>query len=158
MNGEFISVYDPTIEANFRKQISIEDTSVMLDILDTAGQDEYSVLREQYMTMGEGFVLVYAIDTPLSFKNVIKFHGQAKRCAKGAPCFILAGNKCDMEDDRTVSADEGKALANNLGCDFFETSAKTNKNVDELFLSLVKKMHAARSSSEPKKKSKCIIL
>ena len=158
MNGEFISVYDPTIEANFRKQISVDGTACLLDILDTAGQDEYSVLREQYMTMGEGFILVYAIDTPLSFKNVVKFHAQAKRCASGDPVFILAGNKCDMENDRAVTVEEGKDLASNLKCQFFETSAKLNKNVDELFTTLVKEMCGKKNAVKPKKKSKCLIL
>lgn len=58
MQGDFVERYDPTIEANYRKQVTVDQDAVMLDILDTAGQEEYSVLREQYMRMGDGFLLV----------------------------------------------------------------------------------------------------
>lgn len=58
VQGDFVQRYDPTIEANYRKQVTVDQDAVMLDILDTAGQEEYSVLREQYMRMGDGFLLV----------------------------------------------------------------------------------------------------
>lgn len=58
MQGDFVERYDPTIEANYRKQVTVDQDAVMLDILDTAGQEEYSVLRELYMRMGDGFLLV----------------------------------------------------------------------------------------------------
>ncbi len=53
--------YDPTIEDSYRKQCVIDDEVALLDILDTAGQEEYSAMREQYMRTGEGFLLVYSI-------------------------------------------------------------------------------------------------
>lgn len=58
VQGDFVQRYDPTIESNFRKQVTLDQDSVLLDILDTAGQEEYSVLREQYMRMGDAFLLV----------------------------------------------------------------------------------------------------
>lgn len=61
VQGDFVQRYDPTIEANYRKQVTVDQDAVMLDILDTAGQEEYSVLREQYMRMGDGFLLVCQI-------------------------------------------------------------------------------------------------
>jgi small GTP-binding protein len=150
VQGNFVDRYDPTIEANYRKQVDIDSDACLLDILDTAGQDEYSVLREQYKRMGEGFVLVYSIISPQTFASIIKFHAQALRYARTKPSFILAGNKSDLDDSRAVTAQEGKELADNLQCPFMETSAKNNKNVNELFLTLVRSMHAIRCNSKPK--------
>ena len=65
VQGNFVHQYDPTIEANYRKQVTLDNDSVLLDILDTAGQEEYSVLREQYMRMGDAFLLVCYILFPL---------------------------------------------------------------------------------------------
>lgn len=59
--SHFVDEYDPTIEDSYRKQCVIDDEVALLDILDTAGQEEYSAMREQYMRTGEGFLLVYAI-------------------------------------------------------------------------------------------------
>ena len=53
--------YDPTIEDSYTKQCIIDDTVAKLDILDTAGQDEFSAMREQYMRSGEGFLLVFSL-------------------------------------------------------------------------------------------------
>jgi GTPase KRas len=56
-----VTEYDPTIEDSYRKQSVIDDEVALLDVLDTAGQEEYSAMREQYMRTGEGFLLVYSI-------------------------------------------------------------------------------------------------
>eukprot|EP00034_Subulatomonas_tetraspora_P001159 GABW01001448.1.p1 GENE.GABW01001448.1~~GABW01001448.1.p1 ORF type:complete len:126 (+),score=14.46 GABW01001448.1:68-445(+) len=68
IQGNFVEKYDPTIEDSYRKQVEIDGTPCMLDILDTAGQEEYSALRDQYMKTGQGFVLVYSITSPTSYE------------------------------------------------------------------------------------------
>ena len=72
----FINEYDPTIEDSYRKQVCIDGETCMLDILDTAGQDEYSAMRDQYMRTGQGFLLIYAITSRGSFDETKSFYNR----------------------------------------------------------------------------------
>ena len=82
----------------------IDDEVALLDVLDTAGQEEYSAMREQYMRTGEGFLLVYSITSRTSFEEIQSFQQQILR-VKDRDYFpmILVGNKCDLEGERQVS-------------------------------------------------------
>ncbi|XP_061555598.1 GTPase KRas isoform X2 [Phycodurus eques] len=70
IQNHFVDEYDPTIEDSYRKQVVIDGETCLLDILDTAGQEEYSAMRDQYMRTGEGFLCVYAINNTKSFEDV----------------------------------------------------------------------------------------
>merc|ERR1711983_648850 len=70
----FVTDYDPTIEDSYTKQCVIDDSVAKLDILDTAGQEEFSAMREQYMRSGEGFLLVFSLADRTSFEEIYKFH------------------------------------------------------------------------------------
>ncbi|PPR00500.1 hypothetical protein CVT24_005523 [Panaeolus cyanescens] len=96
--------YDPTIEDVYRKQCVIDDEVALLDILDTAGQDEYRAMREQYMRTGEGFLLVYSITSRSSFDELFDFHQQIERIKdmEYTP-MVVVGNKCDLEFERQVN-------------------------------------------------------
>ena len=89
---------------SYRKQCVIDDEVALLDVLDTAGQEEYSAMREQYMRTGEGFLLVYSITNRQSFEEIMTFQQQILR-VKDKDYFpiILVGNKCDLESERQVS-------------------------------------------------------
>jgi small GTP-binding protein len=82
----------------------IDDEVALLDVLDTAGQEEYSAMREQYMRTGEGFLLVYSITSRQSFEEIMTFQQQILR-VKDKDYFpiIVVGNKCDLEGERQVS-------------------------------------------------------
>uniref|UniRef100_A0A7S4IF33 Uncharacterized protein n=2 Tax=Vannella robusta TaxID=1487602 RepID=A0A7S4IF33_9EUKA len=112
----------------------------MLDIMDTAGQEEYSALRDSYMKTGEGFVLVYSITTNTSFEAAGKLRTQILRIKEETPDIpvMLVGNKLDLEDERQVTTEQGRALAQKFQSGFIETSAKTDTNIKELFFSLVR--------------------
>jgi GTPase KRas protein len=75
-----------------------------LDVLDTAGQEEYSAMREQYMRTGEGFLLIYSITSRQSFEEIMTFQQQILR-VKDKDYFpiIVVANKCDLEKERVVS-------------------------------------------------------
>src|SRR5271154_2215237 len=89
---------------SYRKQCVIDDEVALLDVLDTAGQEEYSAMREQYMRTGEGFLLVYSITSRQSFEEIMTFQQQILR-VKDKDYFpiIVVGNKCDLEGEREVS-------------------------------------------------------
>ncbi|KAA6413694.1 MAG: Ras family [Lasallia pustulata] len=157
--NHFVETYDPTIEDFYRKQVVIDSQSCMLEVLDTAGQEEYTALREQWIRDGEGFVLVYSITSRSSFSHIPKFHHQIQNIKEsssasspigaghlsspiqspivtgggGHVLVMLVGNKSDEVTEREVSTQEGSALAKELGCDFVETSAKECINVERAF-------------------------
>lgn len=124
IQSHFVDEYDPTIEGmhassfscfvisnsltvvtdSYRKQCVIDDEVALLDVLDTAGQEEYSAMREQYMRTGEGFLLVYSITSRQSFEEILTFQQQILR-VKDKDYFpiIIVGNKCDLDTERQVS-------------------------------------------------------
>ena len=70
IQNHFVDEYDPTIEDSYRKQVVIDGETCLLDILDTAGQEEYSAMRDQYMRTGEGFLIVFAVNNAKSFEDI----------------------------------------------------------------------------------------
>ena len=164
IQGHFVDEYDPTIEDSYRSQYEIDGESVILDILDTAGQEEYSAMRDQYMRTGEGFLCVYAITSRSSFEEITAFREQILRVkdADAVP-IMICGNKCDLESERQVSAAEGEELAKSFTVPFLETSAKTRVNVEEAFFQLVREIRRMKkddsAGGKPAgKKKKCLIL
>ncbi|CCG26042.1 Ras1 RAS signal transduction GTPase [Candida orthopsilosis Co 90-125] len=147
IQSHFVDEYDPTIEDSYRKQCTIDGEQVLLDILDTAGQEEYSAMREQYMRTGEGFLLVYSINSRNSLEELQTFYEQILRVKDSDQVPVLVvGNKCDLEMERQVSYEEGQALANSFNCPFLETSAKLRINVEEAFFDLVKYVRASEEA------------
>ncbi|KAM3443354.1 hypothetical protein MY4824_000657 [Beauveria thailandica] len=141
IQSHFVDEYDPTIEDSYRKQCVIDDEVALLDVLDTAGQEEYSAMREQYMRTGEGFLLVYSITSRQSFEEITTFQQQILR-VKDKDYFpmVVVGNKCDLEGEREVFRHEGEALARSFNCKFIETSAKSRINVDQAFYDIVREI------------------
>ena len=134
IENRFVGDYDPTIEDSFRKQIIIDGKPCILDILDTAGQEEYEAMRGSYIKTGQVFFLVYAITSHISFDDIPKFRKYVLRMKnRDQVPMVVVGNKCDLEEERRVTTDEGQELAKSFDCPFFETSAKERINVDEVF-------------------------
>merc|ERR1712093_21771 len=131
-SNHFVEEYDPTIEDSYRKQVVIDDQTCLLEILDTAGQEEFTALRDQWIRECEGFIIAYSITSSHSFQQVVRVKDD-----DNLP-MMLVGNKCDLEDEREVTTEEGAALAEKLGCQFKEASAKSRKNVEESFYDLVR--------------------
>jgi len=153
IQNHFIDEYDPTIEDSYRKQVTIDGESCLLDILDTAGQEEYSAMRDQYMRTGQAFLCVYAITSRTSFDEITSFREQILRVKdeENVP-MVLVGNKSDLENERVVAASEGTDLSKSFGCGFMETSAKTRVNVEESFYQLVREVKKMRDGGGEKKK------
>lgn len=150
VQSHFVDEYDPTIEDSYRKPCVIDQEPALLDVLDTAGQEEYSAMREQYMRTGEGFLLVYSITSRSSFEEIGSFYKQILR-VKDKDCFpvVLVGNKSDMEASRVISVEEGQALARQFNnCQFIETSAKKRVNVEDAFYDLVRQVRIYNKDPE----------
>eukprot|EP00300_Choanocystis_sp_HF-7_P025511 c2740_g1_i1.p2 GENE.c2740_g1_i1~~c2740_g1_i1.p2 ORF type:complete len:197 (+),score=41.28 c2740_g1_i1:138-728(+) len=163
---EFVEVYDPTIEDNYRKQCLIEGQVALLDVLDTAGQEEYTALRSQYMRTGHGFLLVYSVTSRNSFDEILQFRQQIERAQdKDNSPMILVATKSDLDKERQVTVREGKALADSLGIPFVETSARERRNVEAAFETLVHLIRVERAkvtgksqTSKKRHRPECVIL
>lgn len=157
IQNHFIIDYEPTIEDSYRKQIKIDDDTYLLDILDTAGQEEYSTMRYQYMRTGEGFLLIYDITKRDTFNEITNFREHIYRCKDKDFSYkipmVLCGNKLDLSIDRQVTTLEGKNLAKIFGCPFFESSAKMRYSIEEIWFELIKQIKQNRSKSKKNKKN-----
>ena len=95
MYGNFVEEYDPTTADSYRKIIEVDGEKCQLDILDTAGQEEY--MRDNYYRLGEGFLIVYSITMRDTFVSVNRFYDHILQ-VKGVDDvpIILVGSKCDL--------------------------------------------------------------
>ncbi|CAN6637113.1 ras-like protein 1 [Trichomonascus vanleenenianus] len=145
--NHFVETYDPTIEDSYRKNVVIDDQPAILEVLDTAGQEEFTALRDQWIRDGEGFILVYSITSRSSFMRIRNYYSQIQRVKEEEDAYslVLVGNKCDRSHERQVSTQEGEALARELGnVPFFESSAKLNINTENAFFACARKCRLIR--------------
>ncbi|OAF67731.1 Ras-like protein [Intoshia linei] len=158
LKNEFVEEYDPTIEDSYRKDAIIDNKECILDILDTAGQEEYSAMRDTYMRTGQGFLCVFAVDDIKSFQDISDFRNQIVRVkdTDDVP-MILVGNKIDLES-RNIDNDKGEKLADLFGMKYIPTSAKTGENVHEAFFNVVREIRIQIAEKKMMKKGKCTVV
>ena len=110
----------------------------------------------------KGFVLVYSITSQATFNDLLELREQILRVKDTIDVpMVLVGNKCDLEDERVLSKDQGQTLARQFNCTFMEASAKLKVNVPEIFYDLVRQINKKipeKKTKPPKKKSKCQFL
>ncbi|ETE70895.1 Ras-related protein M-Ras [Ophiophagus hannah] len=149
----FVPDYDPTIEDSYLKHTEIDGQWAILDVLDTAGQEEFSAMREQYMRTGDGFLIVYSVTDKASFEHVDRFHQLILR-VKDRESFpmILVANKVDLMHLRKITQDQGKEMAAKHNIPYIETSAKDPPlNVDKAFHDLVRVIRSKQKLWEASK-------
>uniref|UniRef100_A0A0N5BA93 Ras-related protein M-Ras n=1 Tax=Strongyloides papillosus TaxID=174720 RepID=A0A0N5BA93_STREA len=173
----FIDYYDPTIEDQYIQHCEVDGQWVIMDVLDTAGQEEYSAMREQYIRGGKGFLLVYSVTDERSFQQASQLYKQVLRVKDSTEYpVLLVANKIDLVSQRKVTEAQGRKLAEELKLPYIETSAKDPPiNVDAAFHELVRIVKSFPSedddnltlgntglsgnlSKKKKGKGKCIIM
>ena len=156
-DDSFTANHLTTIGIDFKiKIIPIEGKLIKLQIWDTAGQERFRTITKTYYKGAHGIILTYDVTDQNSFKNIRNWIKQIEANAQTSVKKVLVGNKCD-KPDRVVSEEEGKKLADDFGMSFFETSAKTNHNVSEVFDHLTKeilKSNAGKTDDGGKKLNK----
>lgn len=137
-DDSFTSAFVSTVGIDFKvKTVFQNNKRIKLQIWDTAGQERYRTITTAYYRGAMGFLLIYDISNQDSFKAVQDWATQIKTYSWDNAQVILVGNKCDLEDDRLVPTEDGQRLAEDLGFQFFEASAKDNINVKQVFEQLV---------------------
>lgn len=145
------------------KTIEFDGRIVKLQIWDTAGQERYKTIATSYYKGAHGIIIVYDITNRASFEEVRNWLDEVDRSGSETVVKLLIGNKSDLEEKREVQTEEGRELANTLGINFVETSAKAAVNIDKSFNTLVQdmllnsapiKQSQKLTNTEPKKPEK----
>ncbi|KAM9294205.1 ras-related and estrogen-regulated growth inhibitor isoform 2-T2 [Gastrophryne carolinensis] len=133
-------------ESTYHHQTTIDDETVAMELLDTAGQDD-ALQRESHMRWGDGFIMVYDITDRGSFQDVVLIKNLLDDVKKPKNVtFILIGNKVDLNHCRQVSTEEGEKLAAELACAFYECSACTGEgNITDAVYELCREVRRRRS-------------
>lgn len=148
MYDEFVEDYEPTKADSYRKKIELDGAEVQIDILDTAGQEDYAAIRDNYFRSGEAFLCVFSILEHESLSATEELREQVLRVKnddKTIP-FLLVGNKIDLENRRVITQETAKDQARLWGVPYVETSAKTRQNVDEVFIELLRMIRNRKSN------------
>lgn len=163
IENHFVENYYPTIERNFQKTVEYKGTEFECEIIDTAGQDEYSPLSLKHVIGIHGYVLVYSVNSRNSFDMIqIVYDKIIDFCGKeDIPC-VIVGSKIDLEASRQVQSTEGEKLAKQNHAAWVETSAKDNANVSEVFelclAEIEKRSEILQPAATPSSRSSCCIM
>lgn len=141
VKGQFHEYQESTIGAAFLTQtVCLDDTTVKFEIWDTAGQERYHSLAPMYYRGAQAAIVVYDVTSTDTFARAKTWVKELQRQANPNIVIALAGNKADLAGKRAVDLEEAQAYAEDNGLLFMETSAKTAKNVNEIFLAIAKKL------------------
>lgn len=162
VNDSFLEHYNPTIEEQYRREIVVDGETIALEILDTAGAEQFTALNEVYITSGHGFLLVFSLTHEASLHDLDNIRQQILHIKNGerdVP-IVLVGTKMDLYNEREVSRQAIQDLATSWNIPYFETSAKKNWNIQEVFQNLTNQMKARYPDAPPKRRRKkeCVIM
>ncbi|GAA5874760.1 hypothetical protein JCM8547_005204 [Rhodosporidiobolus lusitaniae] len=174
----FVEKYDPTIEDSYRRNLTVDGINVSLEVLDTAGTEQFLSLSSLYMKSGDGFLLVFSLASMDSISELHSIFEQIQRIKEAVPepgrpdpprvPLVLVGNKLDLVQERQVPREVAINLSRSWGgVPFYETSARREINVNEIFEDVCRQMlkndavsggGARNRRSGGAKKRKCTIL
>ncbi|KAF2238574.1 rheb small monomeric GTPase RhbA [Viridothelium virens] len=160
VDGHFVESYYPTIENTFSKVIRYKSQDYATEVIDTAGQDEYSILNSKHFIGIHGYMLVYSLASKQSFEmvRIIRDKILNHLGADWIP-LVIVGNKSDLRpEQRQVTADEGKRLAEEFRCMWTEASARYNENVTKAFDLMIAEIEKSQNPNEPTGGSKCSVM
>ena len=164
----FVENYITTIGLDYKlKYIQLDSGEIIkVQLWDTAGQDRYRTIAKNYYKGSHGILLLYDVTKTNSFENIREWIRDIREEVYEKAIIFLIGNKIDKKEDRKIQTEQGAKLAEEFNLPFFEASAKSGENVDEIFKALYKKISEVYielqkekgtklSSNKKKKKKKC---
>ncbi|XP_062918644.1 ras-related protein Rab-35-like isoform X2 [Mobula hypostoma] len=132
-DNTFSGSYITTIGVDFKiRTVDVNGEKVKLQIWDTAGQERFRTITSTYYRNTHGVIIVYDVTNPESFVNVKRWlHEISQNCDTVSK--VLVGNKNEDPLARQVEYADAKRFCDQVGIRLFETSAKENTNVEEMF-------------------------
>ncbi|NXC00952.1 REBL1 GTPase, partial [Orthonyx spaldingii] len=148
VEGKFVECYEPTVESTYSKVVVVGKDEFQLQLVDTAGQDEYTILPHSFIIGIHGYVLVYSVTSLQSFQVVKTLHNKLYESrGKTRMPVVLVGNKADLAlRSREVRTEEGKKLAESWGAIFLESSAKESQVTVGIFMKLLEEIDRVDNS------------
>lgn len=131
ITGNKLENMEATIEDNYKTMENIRGENVQINILDTAGEEDYQNLFDSWLRQADGILLVFAIDDKESFDQLAEKHERILKNEKIDETkypIVLVGNKCDLADSRQVSQEEARRFGKKIGAEYIEVSALTDMN------------------------------
>ena len=141
MYDNFDRHYQATIGIDFlSKTMYLEDRTVRLQLWDTAGQERYQSLTPLYFRGAGAALLVYDVTKLHSYQTLQRWVRELKHTGPENVLLTIVGNKCDLEQERTVLKEDAEAYAESIGAVYLEASAKTGENVLQIFESIASRV------------------
>ena len=135
------------------RSVEVDSKVIKLQIWDTAGQERFKTITSSYYKGAHGIIVTYDITDRDSFNAVQSWMAEVEKHASDNISRILVGNKCDLEDQRAVSTEEGQELADHYCVRFLETSAKVSKNVEAAYTLMTREIKNRVAVSQPKRQA-----
>ncbi|KAF5331681.1 hypothetical protein D9611_007712 [Ephemerocybe angulata] len=155
VENNFVESYYPTIDNSVSKKLKYGGKEFECEIIDTAGQDEFSIFNAKHAIGIHGYVLVYSIATqssfdmiPIIYDKIVDFCG-----VRDIPC-VIVGSKMDLQANRQVDAAAAEALAQQSNAAYIETSAKNDVNVAKVFELCLAEIEKKSAPSSPATETK----
>lgn len=148
--NKFTDEYDATIEDAYQKSVIVDDTISHIEIVDTAGQEEFQSMLDSWIRASEGIILVYDVSNRQSFEELSYFYDKIIETKDKTFPLLLVGNKCDLPPEKhIISTLRGQALAAEWKCLFMEVSAKEKINDQLCFIEIIREVRRIRNLNEP---------
>ena len=134
LTGEFKTLYNATVGAEVQPlHFNTTDKNMFFDIWDTAGQEKYAGLRDDYYKNAHAAIIMFDVTSRVSYKNVSNWYRDIRAVCPDIP-IILLGNKCDSSDRKVMARNITFHRTHNLA--YFDISAKSNYNFEKPFLNI----------------------
>ncbi|XP_028670751.1 ras-related protein Rab-35 [Erpetoichthys calabaricus] len=147
-DNTFSGSYITTIGVDFKiRTVEIDGEKVKLQIWDTAGQERFRTITSTYYRNTHGVIIVYDVTNPESFVNVKRWLNEIGQNCDNV-CKVLVGNKNDNPSKKQVETQDARRFSDSMGVPFFETSAKENINVEEMFMAITHMVLRAKKASQ----------
>ena len=142
LKNEFHEDSKATVGVEFgSKQFNIEGHPIKAQIWDTAGQERYKAITRAYYKGAKGAFIVYDITRKQTFDDIDKWRNELVNSCNKEVTIMLIGNKCDLEDQREITKEQGEEKAKSFGFSFIETSALSGENLEKGFEMLIKEIY-----------------
>ena len=142
IKNEFREDFYATIGVEFsHKKFVVENRKIKAQIWDTAGQERYKAITRAYYKGAKGAFIVYDITRKETFDDVDKWRNELISSCNQEITVMLIGNKCDLEDQREISKEQGEEKAKSFGFSFLETSALSGENLEKGFQMLIEEIY-----------------